>query len=105
MDIKTLGVIISAAGLLCTIIVQLTRIANKYGKMEAQLEDVEKNGKTAWKGLSEDVEKLDKRLSDSERNIVNLKTDTVALTTLISQMQIKVDKIDQKLDRILENMR
>lgn len=105
MDIKTLGVIISAAGLLCTIIVQLTRIANKYGKMEAQLEAVEKNGKTAWKNLTEDVEKIDRRLSDSERNIVTLKTDTVALTTLINQMQIKVDRIDQKLDKILESMR
>lgn len=89
----TLSVIISACALLCTIAVQLTRIAVKYGQMDTKLKNIESH-----------MLANDERLQQAERSIINLKTDTAGITVLLSQMQQKVDRVDQKLDRLLEKL-
>lgn len=102
--IAILSFSVAFTGLMVTLISKLMTVSVKYGEIVKHIDMLQTQSKTAYKETSEDVVKIDRRVTELERK----QTDTAIVVARIEEnvqhLTQLCSKLDEKLDDICEKI-
>jgi len=104
-----MGLGLTALGFLGGILWKVMTMSKESGKLAQKVETVEDRTKEDRAKTDEQLNEINKRLGENERNITELNNRTATAERSITDLTTKVDlltslcyRIDAKLDRVLE---